>query len=158
MHECQPSIQHEPRQAGGEEEQGRSAVTYLIPPELPAMVKKVCHPLRWGSAFNSRAPNLPQRSLVTSLEAGSDNKGRPPMRLLFSDGKLLRRGGLVSLIHSEKGWYVIGPGFVCLVEGLQEGREVIANLKANATRRGQVIAAACRCDTPPQDHEHGGRG
>ena len=61
------------------------------------------------------------------------------MRVLFSDGQLLRWGGRVHLLHLNAGWCVVGPGYACSVNSADEGLKVMAELKADGERRGIVI-------------------
>lgn len=51
------------------------------------------------------------------------------MRLLYSDGVSMGRSGPIQLLHLENKWYVAGPGFLCAVEGEDEGTHLVLKLK-----------------------------
>lgn len=51
------------------------------------------------------------------------------MRLLYSDGVSMGRSGPIQLLHLENKWYVAGPGFLCSVEGEDEGTSLVLKLK-----------------------------
>ena len=52
------------------------------------------------------------------------------MRLLYSDGVSMGRSGPIQLLHLESRWYVVGPGFLCAVEGEEEGTRLVLKLKS----------------------------
>ena len=52
------------------------------------------------------------------------------MRLLYSDGVSMGRSGPIQLLHLENKWYVAGPGFLCAVEGEDEGTRLVLKLKS----------------------------
>lgn len=51
------------------------------------------------------------------------------MRLLYADGVPMGRSGPIQLLHLENKWYVAGPGFLCAVEGQDEGAQLVHKLK-----------------------------
>lgn len=51
------------------------------------------------------------------------------MRLLYADGVSMGRSGPIQLLHLENKWYVAGPGFLCAVEGENEGVQLVLKLK-----------------------------
>ncbi len=51
------------------------------------------------------------------------------MRLLYSDGVSMGRSGPIQLLRLENQWYVAGPGFLCSVEGEDEGTHLVLKLK-----------------------------
>lgn len=51
------------------------------------------------------------------------------MRLLYSDGVSMGRSGPIQLLHLESKWYVAGPGFLCAVEGQDEGAQLVLKLR-----------------------------
>ncbi len=61
------------------------------------------------------------------------------MRVLYSDGQLMRWGGLLHLAHLDAGWCVVGPGYICAVMGVEEGKRVMAQLKRERAQRGIAI-------------------
>ncbi len=61
------------------------------------------------------------------------------MKVLFSDGELIRKGGCVHLINRDNRLYVVGQGYVCVVDGLKEGVALIAKLRDQGEQRGIVI-------------------
>lgn len=52
------------------------------------------------------------------------------MRLLYSDGVSMARSGPIQLLRLEHKWYVAGPGFICAVEGEEEGTKLVLKLRA----------------------------
>lgn len=61
------------------------------------------------------------------------------MKLIYSDGQLWRIGGRVHLAHLGSGWCVVGPGYICAVVDYDQGRRVMAALKAEGEARGVTI-------------------
>lgn len=60
------------------------------------------------------------------------------MKLLYSDGILMGRGGPIQLLRLESKWYVVGPGFLCEVDEEEEGKQLIKNLE-NARAEGEPL-------------------
>lgn len=70
------------------------------------------------------------------------------MRLLYSDGVSMGRSGPIQLLRLESKWYVAGPGFLCAVEGEEEGTKLVLKLKT----------ARSRGDSLPTCLDHGVNG
>ena len=51
------------------------------------------------------------------------------MKLLYADGVWVGRAGPIQLLHLESNWYVAGPGFMCEVDGEEEGEWLIGKLE-----------------------------
>ncbi len=51
------------------------------------------------------------------------------MKLLYTDGVWVGRAGPIQLLHLESKWYVAGPGFLCAVDGEEEGSRLIQRLE-----------------------------
>ena len=47
----------------------------------------------------------------------------------FSDGMTFDKSGPLRLTKRRDGWYVIGQGMLLPVESVEEGREIIAQMK-----------------------------
>ncbi len=60
------------------------------------------------------------------------------MKLLFSDGVSMGRGGPIQLLRLDNKWYVTGPGFMCSVDQEEEGKQLIEALEA-ARARGESL-------------------
>ena len=61
------------------------------------------------------------------------------MKVLFSDGRLLERGGRLHLVRLSDAWYVLGDGYVCQVETCEEGVSLIVRFESAGRRRSVVI-------------------
>ncbi len=61
------------------------------------------------------------------------------MRILFSDGDLLARGGYLHLVQAGDHWLLVGSGFVSQVHDCEEGMTVVASLRARGKARGVEI-------------------
>ncbi len=61
------------------------------------------------------------------------------MKVIYSDGQLMRCGGRLHLAHLGVGWCVVGPGYVCMVLDVEEGRTIMAKLKAEGEQAGIAI-------------------
>ncbi len=61
------------------------------------------------------------------------------MRLLYSDGVSMGRSGPIQLLHLENKWYVAGPGFLCAVEGEDEGARLVLKLKTAQSSGDSLI-------------------
>ena len=67
------------------------------------------------------------------------------MRVLFSDRQLMGWGGRVHLVYRNRGWCVVGPGYVCVVDGSEAERFLFSNLLPNgqpAAGRSVIIPEA----------------
>ena len=60
------------------------------------------------------------------------------MKLLYSDGVSIGKGGPIQLLRLESNWYVAGPGFLCAVDGEEEGAQLIRKLE-DARASGQSL-------------------
>ena len=63
------------------------------------------------------------------------------MRVLYSDGRLMRGGGRVHLVHLSSGWHVLGIGYLCAVCDGEEATSLFADLKKCARQHGAAITA-----------------
>ncbi len=79
---------------------------------------------------------------MPTTHAGSERG--PSMKVLFSDGELIRKGGRVYLVNRENRLYVVGQGYICAVDGIQEGLALIAQLRDQGRQRGILIDAPGR--------------
>ena len=61
------------------------------------------------------------------------------MEVIYSDGELMRWGGYIHVTHLDAGWFVMGPGYICSVMDVEEGKEVMAQLTRGGAQRGVVI-------------------
>ncbi len=61
------------------------------------------------------------------------------MRVFYSDGELMRRGGRLQILCLNAGWCVVGPGYICAVENIPEGLKLLESLKAEGEQRGLTI-------------------
>ena len=61
------------------------------------------------------------------------------MRVLYADGQLMRWGGQLHLAHLDPGWCVVGPGYICAVMDVWEGKRVLAQFKREGEQRGIAI-------------------
>jgi hypothetical protein len=53
------------------------------------------------------------------------------MNVLYNDKTALEPGDPIYLIHLHSGWHVIAKGYLCRVADIEEGRQVVATLKAS---------------------------
>lgn len=53
------------------------------------------------------------------------------MQVLYTDGHSMRQGGPICLILLNKIWHVVARGYLCRVADVEEGRLVIAALRAS---------------------------
>ena len=60
------------------------------------------------------------------------------MKLLYSDGVSIAKTGPLQLLRLESKWYVAGPGFLCAVDGPEEGNQLIKKLEG-ARARGEPL-------------------
>lgn len=61
------------------------------------------------------------------------------MQVLYSDGQLMRWGGRLHLTMLGGSWCVTGPGYLCAVATVEEGRFLMAELKAQGRTYGVAI-------------------
>ncbi len=60
------------------------------------------------------------------------------MKLLYADGVWVGGAGPIQLLHLESNWYVAGPGFLCAMEGEDEGKRLIGKLEV-ARSKGEPL-------------------
>jgi hypothetical protein len=53
------------------------------------------------------------------------------MQVLYADGHSMHQGGPVGLVMLNGIWHVVARGYLCRVTDQEEGRQVIAGLKAS---------------------------